>query len=100
MKRTGFVAAVLSIASLATAVPVPQNHYYNDSHYYEHKQTKKKTAERVGGGAAVGAAAGALMGRGKGAAIGAAAGAGAGALVDHHKRQEAKKKDAARSGYR
>jgi uncharacterized protein YcfJ len=97
MTKTTFLAAVLSIASLATAAPVPQDHHYTDSryrsHYYEHKQTKKKTVERVGGGAAVGAVAGALLGGGKGAAIGAGAGGGAGALIDHHKRVEAKKKD-------
>ena len=101
MKKTIWMAAVLSIASLATAGSIPQNHYYTDtrSQYYEHQQTKKKTVERVGGGAAVGAAAGALMGRGKGAAIGAGAGAGVGALIDHHKREQAKKKDE-RLGYR
>ena len=97
--KSAFLAAVLSVASIATAAPAPQNHNYQDPHYYEHKQTKKKTVERVGGGAAAGAVAGALLGRGKGAAIGAGAGAGVGALVDHHKRAEAKKKDE-RSAYR
>jgi outer membrane lipoprotein SlyB len=93
MKRT-LIAGLLTIASFTAAAPAPQNVQYQDSHYYEHKQTKKKTVARVGGGAAAGAVAGALLGGGKGAAIGAGAGAGAGALVDHHKRSVAKKKDA------
>jgi hypothetical protein len=87
----------LTLASLSTGPAFSQTRYKSDSHYYQRKQTKKKSAARVGGGAAAGAAVGALAGGGKGAAIGAGAGAGAGAVYDHHKRTQAKKKDAYRS---
>jgi hypothetical protein len=90
----------LVLASLSTGTVFSQSRYDSDSHYHQKKQTKKKSAERIGGGAAGGAAVGALAGGGKGAAIGAGAGAGAGAIYDHHKRKEAKKKDAYRSQYR
>jgi outer membrane lipoprotein SlyB len=86
----------LTLSSLSIGTAVPQTRHDSDSHYYQKKQTKKKSAERIGGGAAGGAVIGALAGGGKGAAIGAGAGAGAGAIYDHHKRSQAKKKDAYR----
>ena len=89
------------IAVFATSVFVstafPQSARDTHSHAHQRKETKKKSAERIGGGAAAGAAVGALAGGGKGAAIGAGAGAGAGAVYDHHKKSQAKKKDAYRS---
>lgn len=92
--KKALITGLLTVTSFVAAGPAPQSAYYQDPHHYEHQQTKKKTVERVGGGAAAGAVAGALLGGGKGAAIGAGAGAGAGALIDHHKRSVAKKKDA------
>ena len=98
--KNRILIGVLALGSLSIGTAVPQTRHAADSHYYQKKQTKKKTVERVGGGAAAGAVVGALAGGGKGAAIGAGAGAGAGALYDHHKRSQAKKKDAYRSTYR
>jgi outer membrane lipoprotein SlyB len=89
--------SLLTLASLFAGTGLPQTNYHSDSHYHQKKETKKKSVGRIGGGAAGGAVIGGLAGGGKGAAIGAGAGAGAGAIYDHHKRSQAKKKDAYRS---
>jgi uncharacterized protein YcfJ len=104
--KNKILVVFLTLGSLSTGTAFSQtrqtgdSHYRENSHYHQRKQTKKKSAERIGGGAAGGAVIGAFAGGGKGAAIGAGAGAGAGAIYDHHKRNEAKKKDAYRSQHR
>jgi outer membrane lipoprotein SlyB len=98
--KNKILIGLLTLGSLSTGTAFSQARYKSDSHYHQRKQTKKKSAERIGGGAAGGAVIGAFAGGGKGAAIGAGAGAGAGAIYDHHKRNQAKKKDAYRSQHR
>jgi hypothetical protein len=98
--KNKILVGLLTLGSLLTGSAFSQTRYNSDSHHYQKKQTKKKSAERIGGGAAGGAVIGAFAGGGKGAAIGAGAGAGAGAIYDHHKRNQAKKKDAYRSQHR
>jgi hypothetical protein len=98
--KNQILVGFLMLGSLSTGTALSQSRYSGDSHYHQRKQTKKKSAERIGGGAAGGAVIGAFAGGGKGAAIGAGAGAGAGAIYDHHKRNQAKKKDSYRSQHR